>query len=158
MNTYVITDSWESSAGSSLTELWFAGASSRGSTDWISTIENLLPTLEELGDVHEMLRPQFQQIGYTTILNNDMIQYNQTLDLVISKQHDYGHGNILKFGLLGVVVRISDKIERLKNLSMKAYDPAVAESLDDTKMDIVGYCLIALMLLDGTFTKELANG
>ena len=159
MNTdeYVVTEAWESSAGHSLTELWFAGASARGSTDWVASIEDCLPTLEELGDVHDMLRPQFCYIGYTTILNNDLIQYNHVLDLVISKQKDYGHGNILKFGLLGIVVRLSDKIERLKNLMASATRPS-NESLDDTKMDIVGYCILALMLLDGTFTKELANG
>ena len=32
------------------------------------------------------------------------------------KQHDYGPGNISSFGEVGVLVRVSDKIARLKNL------------------------------------------
>ena len=37
-------------------------------------------------------------------------------DIVIKKQHDYGHENILAFGEFGVLVRTNDKLARLKNL------------------------------------------
>lgn len=70
------------------------------------------------------------------------------------KQHDYGHGNIDKFGLMGVLVRISDKVERYKNLSEKN-NKAMNEAIEDTLMDIVGYCVIAMMLCDLTFHLEL---
>ncbi len=36
--------------------------------------------------------------------------------LLDKKQQDYGSSNISKFGVFGVIVRLSDKIERLKNL------------------------------------------
>lgn len=36
--------------------------------------------------------------------------------LMDRKQQDYGSKNISKFGTFGVLVRLSDKIERLKNL------------------------------------------
>jgi hypothetical protein len=80
---------------------------------------------------------------------------NEMLDLLASKQHDYGHGNITAFGLLGVAVRMSDKIARLENL-VKRDDDAVNEPLLDTYMDIVGYAVIAGMLLNNTFELELA--
>jgi hypothetical protein len=70
--------------------------------------------------------------------------------LLASKQHDYGHGNITTFGLKGVLVRLSDKVERLINLKSKK-SKAQNESLLDTLRDIVGYCVIALMLNDETF-------
>ena len=76
--------------------------------------------------------------------------------LLISKQHDYGHRNITTFGLRGVLVRLSDKIERLNNLKSKK-SKAKNESLLDTLRDIVGYCVIALMLNDETFDLELGE-
>ena len=77
-------------------------------------------------------------------------------NLLISKQHDYGHRNITAFGLKGVLVRLSDKIERLNNLKNKK-SKAKNESLLDTLRDIVGYCVIALMLNDETFNLELGD-
>jgi hypothetical protein len=80
----------------------------------------------------------------------------EMLSMVIGKQRDYGHGNINSFGLIGIVVRLSDKIERYKNLMLKKREPS-HESLVDTIHDIVGYCLIALMFLDGTFQLKLGE-
>ena len=77
-------------------------------------------------------------------------------NLLASKQHDYGHGNITAFGLKGVLVRLSDKVERLINLKSKK-SKAQNESLFDTLRDIVGYCVIALMLNDETFNLELGD-
>jgi hypothetical protein len=71
------------------------------------------------------------------------------------KQHDYGHGNINRFGIYGVIVRLSDKIERLENLN-KIETPH-NESKHDTLLDIVGYCVIALMLMDDTFNLDLGD-
>ena len=76
--------------------------------------------------------------------------------LLASKQHDYGHGNITAFGLKGVLVRLSDKVERLINLKSKK-SKAQNESMLDTLRDIVGYCVIALMLNDETFNLELGD-
>jgi len=74
--------------------------------------------------------------------------------LLASKQHDYGHGNIQAFGMKGVLVRLSDKIERYINLKSKK---AQNESKTDTLRDIVGYCVIALMLNDETFNLDLGD-
>ncbi len=75
-------------------------------------------------------------------------------ELLASKQHDYGHRNITAFGLVGVAVRMSDKIARLENLVQRD-DDAVNEPLTDTYKDIVGYAVIAGMLLNNTFELEL---
>ncbi len=76
--------------------------------------------------------------------------------LLAKKQHDYGHKNITKFGMQGVLVRLSDKIERLINLK-KHNSQAKNESTIDTLKDIVGYCVVALMLNDETFNLKLGN-
>lgn len=97
-------------------------------------------------------------------------------ELLCRKQSDYGHGNILKFGQMGVMVRASDKAERLNNLVMRddggslslrpARSPA-NESLMDAFFDIVGYAVIARMLKAETFeltleaspeTNDIRNG
>lgn len=74
---------------------------------------------------------------------------------VASKQKDYGPNNIQRspFGpMKGLTVRLYDKISRLANLSDNLTPEN--ESLRDTLVDIAGYGIIGIMLLDGTFPKE----
>ena len=78
------------------------------------------------------------------------------VDLLVSKQHDYGTGNILAFGILGIAVRMSDKIERLNNLTRNPLSPR-NESLTDTLRDIVGYAVVSGMVVANHFTLELAD-
>jgi hypothetical protein len=61
-----------------------------------------------------------------------------------TKQQDYGSNNISAFGEFGVLVRLNDKMERLKHLNKM---PSVKnESIDDTYLDIANYAVIALMI------------
>lgn len=76
--------------------------------------------------------------------------------LLCSKQHDYGHDNILRFGMFGVVVRMSDKAARLTNLSAGSAAPR-NESVLDTFFDVIGYAVVARMLKNETFELQLAN-
>lgn len=74
--------------------------------------------------------------------------------MLCGKQHDYGHNNILAFGLIGVAVRLSDKIARLRNLTAKG-GKHMSEPLLDTWLDMAGYAVIAEMIFNNTFTLEL---
>ena len=95
----------------------------------------------------------------------NMWDTGEMANLLASKQHDYGHKNIDRFGLKGIIVRLNDKYERLANLEFtrqfledgNSVAPKVNESLTDTLMDIVGYCVIGLMVLDDTFKLELGE-
>ena len=80
----------------------------------------------------------------------------EMVDLLVSKQRDYGCGNINAFGLYGVLVRMSDKIERYLNLRAKDAAPE-NEALVDTFNDIVGYAVIATMLVKNTFNLPLES-
>ena len=73
-------------------------------------------------------------------------------ELVINKQHDYGHENILAFKELGLIVRANDKMARLKNLLNKE---GVTEPRLDAWRDLAGYAILALMLDKGWFTLQL---
>ena len=67
-------------------------------------------------------------------------------ELLDQKRQDYGTENIKKFGSYGVLVRVSDKVERLINLS-KRDDTPNFESVEDTWRDIAGYAILALIEL-----------
>jgi hypothetical protein len=77
--------------------------------------------------------------------------------LMFERGRKYGPGNIAEFGEFGVLVRMSDKFARLRN-GFQHFDD---ESLRDTVLDVVGYGLIWLMLLDGNWpasqTRKLAE-
>lgn len=67
-------------------------------------------------------------------------------ELLDQKRADYGTENIKKFGSHGVLVRVSDKVERLINLSKRNNKPNF-ESVEDTWRDIAGYAILALIEL-----------
>lgn len=77
-------------------------------------------------------------------------------EVMIRKQMDYGPHNISLRGPLGVVVRLTDKVERAWNLLTKQREPQ-NESLRDTAIDIANYGLILLLLLDGEWGLPLAS-
>ena len=67
------------------------------------------------------------------------------LPLLRAKQMDYGYGNINRFGRDGIIVRIHDKIARIENLISKGADSS-NEPLADSFTDLVGYCVIGMMV------------
>lgn len=83
------------------------------------------------------------------------LQAHDLIRLLAKKQHDYGHANIMEHGQHGVAIRLWDKIARYDNLLRRGVDPE-NESLLDTLMDIIGYCVIWLMLANNTFVLPLA--
>lgn len=79
-------------------------------------------------------------------------------DLVIRKQSDYGHDNINAFGLMGIAVRESDKVSRLRNLVAAretTHREPLNESVQDTLFDLAGYAMLGVMLERGWFNLEL---
>jgi hypothetical protein len=80
--------------------------------------------------------------------------HNDMVELLCRKQHDYGHQNINNFGILGLAVRMCDKIARIKNLVSRG-SHGVNEPLEDSYRDIVGYATIAVMYHEGTFQYKL---
>lgn len=115
----------------------------------------------ERGDYKEMFRSGM----YGTIarvawqeLRNSGIRWeaHDMVSLLAAKQHDYGHENISEFGQQGVTVRLWDKISRYENLLRRGVDPE-NESLVDTLKDMIGYCVLWLMLANNTFMFPLAG-
>lgn len=67
--------------------------------------------------------------------------------VMIKKQYDYGNLNIAIWDVLGVAVRLTDKVMRLRELILSGRPPQ-NESIRDTAVDIRNYGLILLMLID----------
>ena len=65
-------------------------------------------------------------------------------ELLKMKNKTYGDKNIAKIGKPGVLVRIEEKVERLKNMLENNIQDA--ETREDTWKDIAGYAIIGIML------------
>lgn len=82
------------------------------------------------------------------------LDIGQTL---IDKQKGYGKGNILEFRETGLIVRMSDKKSRLKNMIIDnpqhSEDAKKIETKEDTYRDMAGYSVIG-MLLNRKLEKE----
>jgi len=76
---------------------------------------------------------------------------NEIVELLVKKNSDYGSDNLKKFGLFGILVRLSDKMERLRNLIYKDVVKSAKcdETIRETFIDIAGYAINAIRLLDG---------
>ncbi len=77
----------------------------------------------------------------------------EALELFTRKNKDYGDA-FATFGLIGVLVRIEDKIKRALSIQ-KNKITLVDESLRDTLIDLHNYAAMALMLKDETIDESL---
>jgi hypothetical protein len=71
----------------------------------------------------------------------------EALHLFNRKNNDYGD-SFAKYGPVGVIVRLGDKIERLVNISKNGMTLVDDESIRDTLIDLHNYAAMAVMLLD----------
>lgn len=69
------------------------------------------------------------------------------LELFARKNADYGDA-FAKFGVVGVLMRIEDKIQRALSISAKGVVLVNDEGLKDTLLDLHNYAAMALMLAD----------
>ena len=92
--------------------------------------------------------------------NGDRGQIQQTiaqegvkwLELILKKNSDYG-SNVFTIPILcphlseldAILIRMSDKIGRIRSLIGKDKDKEISESLDDTFADLGAYCLLYLV-------------
>lgn len=64
------------------------------------------------------------------------------------KNHDYGnaaHESYKEFGIISYVIRLNDKMKRLKSLTKPGAEQQVAdEKIEDTLMDLAAYAIMAI--------------
>jgi len=69
----------------------------------------------------------------------------EALELFTKKNADYGDA-FAKYGMIGVLMRIVDKIQRSLSITNKGVNLVDDEGLRDTLIDLHNYAAMALML------------
>jgi hypothetical protein len=72
---------------------------------------------------------------------------NEALELFTKKNIDYGDA-FAKYGVVGVLMRIEDKLQRLMSITKNGVNLINDEGIRDTLIDLHNYSAMALMLLD----------
>ena len=76
--------------------------------------------------------------------------------LYVKKNHDYGdsvHDTYKKYGLVSFLVRMEDKLNRVRTLSLKKENEKIDdakvtdEKIEDTLLDLANYSILAFMEL-----------
>ena len=78
-------------------------------------------------------------------------------DLVSRKNRDYGssYWDLRdEWGPMSFGIRLGDKYNRISNLLKREEAPEIAESIEDTIRDIIGYCLLELAYLQEVTTDD----
>jgi len=80
--------------------------------------------------------------------------FDEDMKLLRAKGHDYSGeadalGNLRRFGLFGILVRLSDKFSRLEQFAKSGDIKVKDESIKDTLRDIRNYSFLAQIFLDG---------
>jgi len=72
---------------------------------------------------------------------------SKALELFAKKNTDYGDA-FAEFGVIGVLMRIEDKIKRSVSITKNGVNLINDESIRDTMLDLHNYAAMAIMLLD----------
>lgn len=88
-------------------------------------------------------------------LNEKTEKHQEILDylhnLYITKNHDYGdsvHDTYEKYGLTSFLVRMEDKLNRVRTLNNKNIETQVpTETIEDTLLDLANYAILAVLEL-----------
>ena len=78
------------------------------------------------------------------------------LELFRKKNSDYGDA-FAKFGVIGVLMRIEDKIQRSLSITKNGVILVDDEGIKDTLLDLHNYAAMALMLLNEPDLKNDTN-
>ena len=87
--------------------------------------------------------------------HQDLLDYLH--NLYITKNHDYGdsvHDTYEKYGLISFLVRIEDKLNRVRTLNNKNTEAQVpTEKIEDTLLDLANYAILAVLELKAEENK-----
>lgn len=81
---------------------------------------------------------------------------NQILKIYMDKNSDYGDSfskSYKEFGIIAPVVRMNDKMERVKQLSKSGDRKVKDESLKDSLIDLANYALMTVIEIEGDSGK-----
>jgi len=81
------------------------------------------------------------------LTDEELVRILETLKrILLAKNSDYGNSfekTFSEFGITSSIIRMSDKLNRFKNLASQK-TPQVNESIIDTLYDLAGYCILTI--------------
>jgi len=80
----------------------------------------------------------------------------EALELFRKKNADYGDA-FAKFGPVGVIVRMEDKIQRFVSITNSGVHLVNNEGLRDTLIDLHNYAAMAVMLMDEKSNVDIVH-
>lgn len=84
------------------------------------------------------------------------LRYDQLIEeareISITKNKLYGNKNLLKYGEIGLFIRINDKIARIENIINNNKNEK--ESLKDNCLDLINYLLYIIMINEGELIEN----
>lgn len=102
----------------------------------------------------KMLKSLSKELGCSEPLTTEFLRTAlENAILFDHKQKDYGPRNISDFGTVGCVIRMNDKVSRLKELLGNKRRKARNESIEDSFRDCSNYSIIALLVEKGVWPK-----
>lgn len=113
---------------------------------------------KEKSGAPEPVKEAFKKLGYVApeckIVNEDIVPGDfdgicrDLMALHARKNKDYGnaaHESFKDFGLISYVIRLNDKMNRLKSLTKPGVEQEIkSESIEDTLMDLAAYAIMAI--------------
>ena len=76
-------------------------------------------------------------------------EWNSLLYFLMFKKKNKDYGDAFaKFGVIGILMRIEDKIQRSLSITKNGVNMVNDESIRDTLMDLHNYAAMGVMLLD----------
>ena len=103
--------------------------------------------MDSTNDVNfNLTLPENSVTNSSRVSQMELIQ-SEGLKLFQKKNQDYGDA-FANYGVIGVLIRMGDKIARVQSISTKSVSLVNSESLRDTLIDLHNYAAMAIMLLD----------
>jgi beta-glucosidase/6-phospho-beta-glucosidase/beta-galactosidase len=78
---------------------------------------------------------------------------HKALEMFKKKNKDYGDA-FAKFGVIGILMRIEDKIQRSLSITKNGVNMVDDESIRNTLMDLHNYAAMGVLLLDENNEQE----
>ena len=122
----------------------------------VDSMEQKTTTIEDIIEYIKENYPETEEM-FQKELNNMYLTFCR-------KQYDYGPNNIamgtllsndkeISMSLLGIIVRLNDKVNRLVNLATKHDFKAQNEPIEDAFLDVAIYCVMALIVKSRKWSK-----
>jgi len=76
------------------------------------------------------------------------------LNLAIFKNQEYGMGNLMRYGEMGIWIRITDKFERIANKYENGKIPNTSDKFNDNILDMINYLKYLLLIREGALDSK----